>query len=210
MENIQTLIGTRIAEQRKKLKISQTELADKLGKSLRTVQKYESGEIDMPISVLNEISKILNIPMNYLIGYDASHIKLESLSDVLAFIFELDRKKELDFDINIVKTDMEEWNCSLTFDGKNSIAIYNADLCLALETFRDNREALATYWMGYETYDAWQDKTIQRCKGAFLSDKEREILDIMELIKRRNELDKQKLEQMLAAKEAEQKDVDNE
>ena len=50
MDNLQTLIGERIAKQRKQLRISQTELAEQLGKSLRTVQKYESGEIDMSVS----------------------------------------------------------------------------------------------------------------------------------------------------------------
>ena len=38
MDNLQTLIGERIAKQRKQLRISQTELAEQLGKSLRTVQ----------------------------------------------------------------------------------------------------------------------------------------------------------------------------
>ena len=40
MDNLQTLIGERIAKQRKQLRISQIELAEQLGKSLRTVQKY--------------------------------------------------------------------------------------------------------------------------------------------------------------------------
>ena len=103
MSNIHALIGERISDQRKRLKISQTELADLLGKSLRTVQKYESGEIDMPISVLEQISQILKTPINYLIGYDSSHIKLETLADVYAYLFELDRKKDLRFEIDFTK-----------------------------------------------------------------------------------------------------------
>ena len=103
MDNLQTLIGDRIAKQRKQLRISQTELAEQLGKSLRTVQKYESGEIDMSVSVLEQIANILKMPINYLMGYDSSHIKLETLADVYAYLFELDRKKELKFDIDFIK-----------------------------------------------------------------------------------------------------------
>lgn len=62
MDNLQTLIGERIAKQRKQLRISQTALAEQLGKSLRTVQKYESGEIDMSVSVLEQIANILKCP----------------------------------------------------------------------------------------------------------------------------------------------------
>ena len=37
-------IGKRIKEFRKALHLNQTELAEKLGKTMRTIQKYESGE----------------------------------------------------------------------------------------------------------------------------------------------------------------------
>ncbi len=202
MNEIQILVGKRITECRKRAGITQTELAEKLGKSLRTVQKYESGEIDMPLSILNTISETIKVPLNYLMGYDSSHIKLETLSDVLAYMFELDRKKELKFDIEINKSDNKDWKCSLVFDGKDVNAEYNADLCLVMETFRDNREALETYWMGYETYDAWEDKSIEYHKNHFISDKKRENLDRETLIKRRNESERQRLESMIAEKQA--------
>lgn len=201
MDSFLNEIGVRIAEQRKKFGISQTEFAEKLGKSLRTIQKYESGEIDMPLSMLKEISKVLSVPMNYLIGYDSSHIKLETLADVYTFIFELDRKKELSFDISVDKSDSDEWKCSLVFDGKSKTADLNSDFCLAMETFCNNREALNTYWMDYQTYDDWEDKTIERHTELFLQNKEREALDSTTIIQRRNELERQKLEKMLAEKQ---------
>ena len=74
MNEIQKIVGERIAEIRKYNRVSQTDFADKLGKSLRTVQKYESGEIDIPLSTLAEIAEVLNTTLNYLIGYDTSHI----------------------------------------------------------------------------------------------------------------------------------------
>ena len=54
-------IGLRIKEARKAVKLSQTELATQLEKTLRTVQKYESGEIEPSIATINSIAKILNV-----------------------------------------------------------------------------------------------------------------------------------------------------
>ena len=114
MNEIQKIVGERIAEIRKYNRVSQTDFADKLGKSLRTVQKYESGEIDIPLSTLADISKVLNTTMNYLLGYDSSHIKTETLSDVLAFFFEIDKKRELSYDIDIKKVGKDgKWQCTM-------------------------------------------------------------------------------------------------
>ena len=52
-------IGLRIRTARKKKGMNQTELANLLGKSLRTIQKYESGEIEVSIAMINEIAKVL-------------------------------------------------------------------------------------------------------------------------------------------------------
>lgn len=67
-DNFNLQVGKRIAERRKEIGITQTELAVRLGKKLRTIQKYESGEIDLSISTLKRISEILGAPMNRLIG----------------------------------------------------------------------------------------------------------------------------------------------
>lgn len=70
-------IGLRIRTARKEKGINQTELANLLGKSLRTIQKYESGEIEVSIAMLNEIAKVLDCESTYLIGYDAERKPLE-------------------------------------------------------------------------------------------------------------------------------------
>lgn len=53
-------IGQRIRQCRKEKGLTQTELAEMIGKSLRTVQKYEKGEIEVAISVINDIAAALN------------------------------------------------------------------------------------------------------------------------------------------------------
>ena len=61
-------IGLNIKKYREEKGLTQTELADKLGKTLRTVQKYESGEILPSINNVYEIAKALEVFSNDIIG----------------------------------------------------------------------------------------------------------------------------------------------
>lgn len=53
-------IGENIKKYRKNMKITQKQLAEKINKQDRTIQKYEKGDIIPPVPVLEEISKVLN------------------------------------------------------------------------------------------------------------------------------------------------------
>ena len=53
MDDRDIQIGQRIRKFRKDKGLNQSELADKIGKSLRTVQKYEKGEIEVAVSVIS-------------------------------------------------------------------------------------------------------------------------------------------------------------
>ena len=201
MIEINKLVGERIATMRKYNRNNQADLAEKLGKSLRTVQKYESGEIDITLSTLAEIATILNTTLNYLLGYDTSHIKAETLADVFEFFFEIDRKNELSFDMDIKRVGRDgKWECSFIFNGQDIDAEYNADFCNVMETFSINRESLKTYWMDYEAYRAWQKVKMDHYSRCTLSDKVYEQLDRVTFIMRRNELDRQNLQKKLEEK----------
>lgn len=185
MDNLQTLIGERIAKQRKQLRISQTELAEQLGKSLRTVQKYESGEIDMSVSVLEQIADILKMPINYLIGYDSSHIKLETLGDVYAYLFELDRKQDLRFEVEFTKGPETIRKVSLLFDVHEADG--NSALYTMLRNFDYNRVSFETYKIDYEMFRDWEEKEIKSRSDYFLTDREYEVLDNEERLRKFNE-----------------------
>ena len=195
-------IGERIKSARKAAHLSQTELAQRLDKTMRTVQKYESGEIEPSIAMINAIAKILNISPADLIGYQKPEIQLDSLSDVIAVLYQLNKKAGIRFEIDVQRPPhSEEWSCSLKFKGNDHSAEMNDSLCLILEEFRDEREKLETYWTDQESFDRWIEKELAYYADAKLQDKEVEVLSDLERIQRRNELDRQMLEKMKKAAE---------
>ena len=53
-------------------RLSQIQLAQRIGVSDKTISGYESGRIEPPLSKLKLISKTLNVSINYLIGNDSA------------------------------------------------------------------------------------------------------------------------------------------
>ena len=76
-------IGQRIKQLRKRKGLNQTELAQMLKKSLRTVQKYETGEIEVSIAVVNQIADLLDTTSTYILGYESSTTQIRTLADVV-------------------------------------------------------------------------------------------------------------------------------
>ncbi|MBQ8682426.1 MAG: helix-turn-helix transcriptional regulator [Selenomonadales bacterium] len=71
MENKNPLnmrIGKRIKEARRKLKLTQMELAESIGRTESSVRKYEAGKVTIPIDVIAEIAYVLKVPAFDLIG----------------------------------------------------------------------------------------------------------------------------------------------
>ena len=62
-------IGENINTYRKAKKLTQKQLADLIDKAESSVQKYEKGETEVPISVLEKISTVLDIPLQYLLDW---------------------------------------------------------------------------------------------------------------------------------------------
>lgn len=155
------------------------------GKSLRTIQKYESGEIEVSIAMLNEIAKVLGCESTYLIGYDAVRKPLENLSDIMNFLFQLDKIKELGFNIEVKRPPhYDGWECAITFNGKDVSTELNQDLCLFLEEFEDKRNEVKDYQTSLESYQKWQDKTLAYYANAKLTEKETEEISNEERIQR--------------------------
>jgi len=188
-------IGMRIRAARKAAHLTQTELAKQLDKTMRTIQKYESGEIQPSIAMINAIAKVLGVSPADLIGYKKADIQLDSLSDVITVLYQLNKKANLRFEIDVQRPPQSaEWTCSLRFNGNNQSAELNSSLCLILEDFRNEREKLETFWIDQESFDLWIEKKLAYYADATLVDREVEVLTPIERIRQRNELDRQTLE----------------
>lgn len=71
-------IGKRIKEQRKARKLTQVELAERIHRTESSIRKYESGLVEAPRSVLENISSVLETSINYLLfGQDRESGVLE-------------------------------------------------------------------------------------------------------------------------------------
>ncbi len=188
-------IGSRIKKARKAAKLSQSELAAKLDKTLRTIQKYESGEIRPSVGMINSIADILHVSPVDLIGYQRQELRLDTMADVLYVLNELNRKSSLHFSIDVKRPpDYNEWTCSLRFNGNDREHEHNADLCQFLERYAEARDQVETYWTDQAYFDHWFEEELAYYASTALPDKEPEVLSTDERLKRRNELDRQMIE----------------
>lgn len=154
-------IGRRLKALRKRKGLNQQELAELLGKSLRTVQKYETGEIEVSIAIVNQLAEILESTPTYILGYEVKNEPITNLADIMNLLFQLEKVQGLDFRIEVKKPPRNDlWECSVSFDGKNTDADYNADMCLFLEQWEEQRDDLRTYNSSPSSYRKWQEQTL--------------------------------------------------
>ena len=180
-------IGQRIKQLRKRKGLNQTELAQMLKKSLRTVQKYETGEIEVSIAVVNQIADLLDSTPTYILGYESSTTQIRTLSDVMDFLFKLETVEGIDFKIDVQKPPRrKQWECSISFDGK-SLAEFNADMCLFLEQWEDERSELRAYNSTQAAYKRWKEQTLAYYSANAVKCTEPEELDRDERIAKRTE-----------------------
>lgn len=72
----------KIAEARIAKGWSQQDLAERLGTTQQTIQRYESGARDIKSSVLVSLSKVLGVTISYLLGMENASIPNNSTVDV--------------------------------------------------------------------------------------------------------------------------------
>lgn len=182
-------IGQRVKEVRKKKGYSQQELADLLGKSLRTIQKYENGEIQITIGMINSIAQKLGTTSTYLLGYETGNKPIHSLSDIYKVFFQMEKVKGLEFSIDVKKPNRDgKWQCSITFDGNLRSAEWNSSLCSFLEDWDEYRDEFRTYMISKQRYDQWKDETLAYHSNSELQLEEPEDLDRTTRLARKNKL----------------------
>jgi len=179
-------IGQRIKLLRKRKGLNQKELAGILGKSLRTVQKYETGEIEVSIAVVNQLADILESTPTFILGYEANTAPIRSLADIMGFLFQLEQVVGISFDIDVKKPPRsKEWQCAISFNGKAS-ADFNTDLCLFLEDWESQRDDIRAFQSTQAAYQKWQEQTLAYYAATSVECVQPEELSDEERAKKRN------------------------
>ena len=72
MDKLNFIIAKNLSELRKKNRLTQLELAEKLNYSDKAVSKWEQGESLPGIEVLCKLSKLYGVSLDYIVGEDAA------------------------------------------------------------------------------------------------------------------------------------------
>ena len=180
-------IGQRIKLLRKRKGLNQQELAELLGKSLRTVQKYETGEIEVSVAIVNQLADLLDATPTYILGYEKDTAPIRSLADIMSLLFKLEQVEGVSFDIDVKRPPRSgEWKCSVSFNGKAPDADFNTDLCLFLEDWASQREDVASYELTQGAYQKWKEQTLAYYAAASVRCVEPEEMSEQERIERRD------------------------
>lgn len=76
------MLGMRIKNLRKKVGLTQKQLADKLNIAPSTVAMYEAGKRDPDTETLKMMSKIFDVTTDYLLGNESKVVTQEHLTNV--------------------------------------------------------------------------------------------------------------------------------
>ena len=175
-------IGNAIKKRRRQLKITQKEFAERLGKSERTIQKYESGEITMKIDLIKLVADELEIPWQELLEAKTDEIgivssenefpacRFHTLSDVINALFTITEIKDIAFQLTCAKPpESPDWTSALMVDGKGN-GTYNADFCLFMENWMDKLAVLQSGSINQEQFETWKRETLEYYSDSYFSD----------------------------------------
>ena len=164
-------IGKKIKEKRLEKGYSQKQFAEMIGKSVRTLQKYESGEIEAPLQMLNKIADTLNEPMEEFINSNATHPELKTLADLYATLFSLQRKENVTFEIKEVFSEEGNVSFSINFETYDTSAPLNREISNFLMEYKYYLEQLEAKAIPTEIFESWKEKTLISAQNTRLKNK---------------------------------------
>ena len=134
-------IGINIKLARKRKGLSQSEFADAIGKSVRTVQKYESGDINMPLEVLNKITNELDVSLEDLLSEEQPGTNIDTFADIFSAIFALENAQGIKLEIEEVPVSDSRIVLAMYCDSMEYDFQYNKAFNDFLKEFRFYRES---------------------------------------------------------------------
>ena len=167
---------------------NQTELGEIMDKSLRTIQKYETGEIEIPLSVISQLADVLGTTNSFILGFDGEPPTVHSMADIMNYLFNMEQVSGLEFTVDVKRPPRnKEWSCALTFNGKSKEAQFNADMCLFLEEWESRRDDVRSYGLSQSEYRKWKEKTLDYYASTLVDCIEPQDLPTAERIQKRKE-----------------------
>jgi len=157
-------IGKIIKGKRKELKISQKDFADKLGKSVRTVQKYEKGEIEAPLQVLTQIAEILDCPIEELVNSNSVSPNASALENLCSALMDFEAKTGISIKVNDLPSEGNGTKkLSITLETTdNDEASKQINFIKRMYFYR---EALGFGDMPQEFQNEWKNKVMKEAKN---------------------------------------------
>lgn len=187
--------ATQIKVLRKSLGMNQKEFAAKLGIRQSTLSSYENEAISPSTDMLITIAKEFNVSVDWLCGLTESKTTISTLSDIIEFLFEMEKIPELHFDIHIDKNDDHTLITGITFDSQDEEHKMNVDMCMFLSNYAEHRESFKSYFVGKDMYELWQKNQIEYYDKLPLTRNEFDDLDSATRTQLRNELLRKKLDE---------------
>lgn len=89
--DVKEVFANRLRELRIAKKLSQTELAEKLGVSRGSISFYENGERTAAIDFIYKIAQFFNVSTDFLLGYDYHGARIEAVGCIIDFLSDAQR-----------------------------------------------------------------------------------------------------------------------
>lgn len=127
------MLGKKIYELRKKLNISQEELATAINASRQSVSKWELGDSYPEVNKLKDIASFFNVSIDYLLNYDVEKTSCKEFIDMLK---ESINNKVFTITVNEIKSYI------LRFNNNFHLYLYSANYLFVLELEKNERNLL--------------------------------------------------------------------
>ncbi|WP_138752754.1 helix-turn-helix domain-containing protein [Paenibacillus sinopodophylli] len=92
-------LGQRIREQRRKLGLTQPQLAETIGMSLNTIKQLEIGRVKPSIDTLEKLSNLFGVTSDYLLGRKSNYINIEIQDEYIKLVMrEIGKRYSVDIE----------------------------------------------------------------------------------------------------------------
>ena len=125
------------------------------------MQSYESGESRILLDTVTTIAHALGVTPAYLLGVSEPQIKLNTLADVVTVLYELNKKQELHFDIDITHERCDDGNFTASLKFRAT----------APEQFSFERSWSEEYWHDPSRLTGFTNEKIAQYANKPLTDK---------------------------------------